>query len=150
LAEFCFGCLKDSRKRQAILYLAESAILAANKEKEKLILAEKLLNDIAESSKGDANLLRCQARLFAEQGKFDKAAKLWAQVAQMQKKDMTSENQQSWKWWRAKFYELECWSKSSKTQKQEVLHTLDVLKNTFDNIPPLWAEKINLLMEKIK
>jgi len=150
LAEFCFGCLEDSRKLQAGLYLAEAAILAANKEKEKLTATEKLLNDIAESGKENVNFLRCRARLLAEQGKFDKAAELWAQVSQMRKKDMTSENQQSWKWWRAKFYELECWSKSPKTQKQEVLHTIDVLKNTFDNIPPLWAEKIDLLMEKIK
>jgi len=150
LAEFCFGCLEDSRKQQAALYLAESAILAANKEKEKLTAAEKLLNDIAESSNGDVNFLRCRARLLAEQGKFDKAAEIWAQVAQMQKKDMTPENQRSWKWWRAKFYELDCWSKSPQTQKQEVLHTIDVLKNSFDNIPPLWAEKLNLLIEKIK
>jgi len=150
LAEFCFGCLEGAQRRQAGLYLAESAILAANKEKEKLTSTEKLLNDIAESSNGDVNFLRCRARLLAEQGKFDKAAELWAQVAQMQKKDTTSENQRSWKWWRAKFYELDCWSKSPQTQKREVLHTIDVLKSTFDNIPPLWAEKLNLLIEKIK
>ena len=98
----------------------------------------------------DVNFLRCRARLLAEQGKFNKAAKVWAQVAQMRKKDMTPENQRSWKWWRAKFYDLDCWSKSPKTQKQEVLHTIDVLKNSFDNIPPLWAEKLNLLMGEIK
>jgi hypothetical protein len=150
LAEFCFGCLEEPQKRQAGLYLAETAILAANKEEEKLTATEKLLNDIAESGKEDVNFLRCRARLLAEQGKFSKAAELWAQVAQIQKKDMTSENQRSWKWWRAKFYELDCWSKSPKTQKQEVLHTIDVLKNTFDNVPPLWDEKIDLLTEKIK
>ncbi|MHC4394099.1 MAG: hypothetical protein ACYS1A_00455 [Planctomycetota bacterium] len=150
LAEFCFGCLDGLARREASLYLAEATIFTANKEKEKLSAVEKLLNDIGENVNDDVNLFRCKARLLTEQGKFGEAAEGWAQVAQMRKSDMSSANQRSWKWWRAKFYELACWSKCPQTRKEDVLHTIEVLENSFDSIPPLWAEKLSLLKEEIK
>jgi hypothetical protein len=143
LAQFCYSTLND---RQSGLFLAEISVFAADKNKENLLEADKLLNHLAGDNRdADADLLRCRARLFFEQGKFEQAAELWAKIANMQKNKLPEANQQSWKWWRAKSYELYCWSKCHQTKSKEVLHTIEVLENSFTNIPPLWAEKLNSL-----
>jgi len=146
LAQFSYSSLND---RQSGLFLAEISIFAADKNKEKLLEANKLLNNLAADSKDDnIDLLRCRARLFSEQGKFEQAAELWAKITKIQKNKLPEADQQSWKWWRAKFYELYCWSKCPQTKKKEILHTIEVLQNSFTDIPPLWAEKLNLLKQQ--
>jgi len=146
LAQFCYDCLDGTQKQQASLMLAEVSVFEANKNMEKLLEADKLLKNLSkDGTSDDVDFLRCRARLLAEQSKFDEAAKLWAQICKMRKSETISTNQRSWKWWRAKFYELDCWAKCPQTQKEEVLHTIEVLENSFPDIPPLWAEKINLL-----
>ena len=57
-------------------------------------------------------------------------------------------NQRNWKWWRAKFYELYCWSKCPQAQKENIPHTIDVLDASFTDIPPLWAEKLKQLKQQ--
>ncbi len=148
LAEFSH---KSTNDRQSGLLLTEISILAAAKDKEKLSEAEKLLNNMAgDGDANDVNLLRCRARLLAEQGRFSEAAGLWAQVAKIRKSETVSTNQRSWKWWRAKFYELHCCAKISQIQKEKVLHTIEVLENSFTDIPPLWAEKLSSLKQQCR
>jgi hypothetical protein len=36
------------------------------------------------------------------------------------------------------------------TEKQGVLHTIEVLESNYTNIPPLWAGKLNLLKQKCR
>jgi len=155
IAKYCetismstFGLVPVS---QARLYLAEISIFAAVEDKDKLSAVEQILNSFSTSNKVDeVDLLRCQARLLTEQSKFDEAAELWTQVANILKNDVSSAYQRSWKWWRAKFYELDCWAKCPQTQKTSVLHTIEVLENSFHDIPPLWAEKLNSLKQQCR
>ena len=148
LAKFSYSSLND---RQSGLFLAETSVFAADKNKENLLEANKLLNNLAADARDDnVDLLRCRARLFCKQAKFDNAARLWAKIARIRKNKLTVANQQSWKWWRAKFYELYCWSKCPQAKKEEVLHTIEVLENSFTDIPLLWAEKLSSLKQKIK
>jgi len=148
LAEFSYKSIND---RQSGLLLTEISILAADKDKEKLSETEKLLNNIAgDGDANDINLLRCRARLLTEQGKFGKAVKLWDKICEIRKSQLTSANQRSWKWWRAKFYELYCCAKISQTEKEKVLHTIEVLENSFADIPPLWAEKLSSLKQQCR
>ncbi len=145
LAEFCFGCLDGEAKRQAGLYLAEASIFAANKEEEKLSAVEELLNDTAQSGNGDVDLLRCRARLLSEQGKFGEAAELWAKICEIRRGETSEADKRSWKWWRAKFYELYCLAECPQTRKAGIYHTIEVLENSFTDIAPVWAEKLNSL-----
>jgi len=136
---------------QACLYLAEISVFAALKDKEKLSETEKLLDNIArDGDANDINLLRCRARLLTAQGKFADAARLWAQVAKTRKSETVSTNRRSWKWWRAKFYELHCCAKISQTEKEKVSHTIEVLENSFTDIPPLWVEKLSSLKQQCR
>ena len=148
LAEFCFDCLDGEAKRHAGLYLAEASIFAANKEEEKLSAVEELLNDMAESGNGDINLLRCRARLLGEQGKFGEAAKLWAKICELRRGETPEADKRSWKWWRAKFYELYCLAECPQTKKADIYHTIEVLENSFTDIAPVWAEKLNSLKQQ--
>jgi len=145
LAEFCFGCLEGEARRHAGLYLAEASIFAANKEEEKLSAVEELLNDMAKSGNGDINLLRCRARLLSEQGKFGEAAELWAKICEIRRGETAEADKRSWKWWRAKFYELYCLAECPQTRKAGIYHTIEVLENSFTDIAPVWAEKLNSL-----
>ena len=146
LAEFSNVCLHN---RKSGLILAEISIFAAVKEKEKLLACEKLLDGLAENNKdNDVDFLRCRARLLAKQGGFDEAAELWAQICGIRKSESASANQRNWKWWRAKFYELYCCSKQRQNGKESISHTIEVLENSFSNIPPLWAEQLSLLKKQ--
>ncbi len=144
LAEFSNKSLNN---RQTALLLAEFLVFAADNEQSRLIEAENLLNIFAgQTDTNDVDFLRCRARLLTEQHRFDEAARLWAKLCRMQEKsEMSPANQRSWKWWRAKYYELYCWSKLPQTKKEDVSHSIEILENSFRNIPPLWAGKLSLL-----
>ena len=146
----CIELAKFSNKsldnRQTALLLAEFLVFAADNEQSRLTEAERLLNTLVEETdSGDVDFLRCRARLLAEQGEFEAAAGLWAKLCEMRKDELALTNQQSWKWWRAKYYELYCWSKLPQTRKADVAHSIEILENSFRNIPPLWAKRLSLL-----
>ena len=106
------------------------------------------MNKIAKGGLGKSiDFIRCKARLKAGQAEFGEAAVLWAKVCEMRKSDSMPENERSWQWWRAKFYELECLAKEKDESKKQVLHTIEVLENSFTDIPPFWAEKLNILKQ---
>lgn len=144
LAKFSYISLND---RQSALLFAEISILAAEKDKGQLSEAERLLRITVEDGTGDIDSVRCRARLLREQGKFEQAAKLWTKICQKRRAETRSATQRNWKWWRAKYYELDCWAKCPQTKKQDVLHTIEVLENSFTEIPLLWAKKLMMLRQ---
>lgn len=140
-----YGLIPVGRAR---LYLAEILLFSVSKDWHKLPRIEKMLNDLTSNNRSDnVDLIRCRARLLTAQGKFTEAARLWAQIAKIRKNESWETTRQTWKWWRAKFYELDCFAKISQTKKHDILHTIEVLENSFTDIPPLWAEKLNLLKQ---
>jgi hypothetical protein len=145
LAQFCYSNLND---RQSGLFLAEISILAADKNREKLLEADNLLNKLA-SDGNDVDLLRCKARLACEKAEFDKASSLWAKIAEMQKNKSPQTYQENLQWWQAKYYELYCLSKCPQVKSGEILHTIEVLENSFTDIPPPWAENLKMLKQKL-
>ena len=148
LALFNYKCLDD---RESGLLLAEISVFAAKKDEEKLSAVEKLLENLSKDGKeADVNLLRCRARLVTEQGRFNQAAELWAKICNIRKNQISAQNQRSWKWWRAKFFETACWARMPQTKKENVLHSIEILENSFSDIPPLWAEKLRSLRQQCR
>ncbi|MFH1370724.1 MAG: hypothetical protein ABII09_05505 [Planctomycetota bacterium] len=139
LAEFAH---KSIDNRQTALLLAESSILRGD-----LNLAQSLLNLLADEN--DIGWLRPQARLLMARGEFEQSAKLWARITELRRNDMTELNRKSYGWWQAKFYELDCLAKSPDADKQNIAHTIDVLFNSLSYIPPLWAQKLELLKKQL-
>jgi tetratricopeptide (TPR) repeat protein len=147
LAQFTYASLDDW---QSGLFLAEISIFAADKNREKLLEVEELLDDLSKDDRAEqADWLRCQARLLTEQGKFEQAAELWSRVSNLRKNKTLSARQQGWQWWQAKFYELYCWGRRPEIEREKMLHTIEVLENTFPPVPPLWAERLNSLKKEI-
>jgi hypothetical protein len=142
---------KSTNNQQSGRLLVEISILAADKDKEKLSEAENLLDNITrDGNANDVDVFRCRARLLTAQGKFADAARLWAQVAKTRKSETVSTKKRSWKWWRAKFYELHCCAKISQIQKEKVSHTIEVFENSFTDIPTLWNEKLSSLKQQCR
>jgi hypothetical protein len=79
---------------------------------------------------------------------FGLAAELWAKLAQIRRDDTALSQGRSYKWWRAKFYELKCRSKQPDISKARIAHTIDVLENTIKDIPDMWAKKLALLRKQ--
>jgi tetratricopeptide (TPR) repeat protein len=151
LAIYCRDYSNAGDSRHAALMLAEISTFVTEKEQRKLFLASELVNSLAkQDDASDISLLRCRARLLTAQGKFAEAARLWAQIAKIQQNNTNGAYQRTWKWWRAKFYELDCFAKIPQTEKQDILYTIEVLENSFTDIPPLWAEKLDLLKQKCR
>jgi hypothetical protein len=143
LAENCCNCPQSANSRQAKLFMAETGVFAAEKDAGKLERIEKLLNSI-EPNEGvlDIDFIRCRGRLFAEQGKYERAAQAWSEVCKAE------ETKQSEHWWRAKYYELYCWSQRRQTDKADLAHTIEVLEKTYEQVPAFWAEKLKILKKQ--
>jgi len=151
LASYCRDYASEGDNRRIALMLAEISAFVTEQEQRKSFLASELVNSLTrQGDASDISLLRCRARLLTTQGKFAEAARLWAQIAKMQQNNTNGAYQRTWKWWRAKFYELDCFAKTPQTEKQDILHTIEVLESSFTDIPPLWAEKLNLLKQKCR
>jgi len=134
---------------KARLYLAEILVFAAPYEPGKLSQANKLLSDLdKDAGANNVDVIRCRARLSSAQGKFEQAARLWAQVAKIRKSEAPQSHRRTRKWWRAKYFELYCLAQTPQTEKKAILHTIEVLENSFTDIPPLWAEKLNSLKQQ--
>jgi tetratricopeptide (TPR) repeat protein len=96
----------------------------------------------------DVNWLRPNARLLMHQGDFEQSARLWAKIAEIRRNDTNELNKKSYGWWQAKFYELDCLAKIPDADKQNIAHTIDVLFNTYPQIPAPWPEKLDLLKNR--
>jgi hypothetical protein len=152
LAQYCERTSRTScgliPAGQAQLYVAEMSLPAAAKDPQKLVKIEAMLDALPdEYKKGSVDFLRCRARLLTEQGKFAEAGGLWAKVAGIEKKRSAPPNQRNAQWWRAKYYELYCFSKTPQTKAEDVVHGIEILQNGFGDIPPLWAEKLETLKQ---
>jgi hypothetical protein len=151
LAQLTRDCLDGREKHIATLFLIEISALSATDDEKRPAVSEKLLDSIPEEDARDnVDFIRCRARLLTRQGKFEQAAQVWARLAELRRSDPTPEDRRSWKWWRAKYYELYCRSACPRVDKAGLLHAIEVLENSFTAIPPLWAGKFNTLKEKTK
>ncbi|MHC4624986.1 MAG: hypothetical protein ACYS4W_13910, partial [Planctomycetota bacterium] len=148
LARLSYGCLEGQARQKAAFFLLEISTYSAKMPEEGLSALQKLLGPMAAEGLSDnVNFIRCRARLLTELGKFEEAAEVWTKIAEIRKDDPAPPRQRSWKWWRARYYELLCRSKSPQTDKESLLHTIEVLENSFTTIPPPWAEKIRSLRQ---
>jgi tetratricopeptide (TPR) repeat protein len=133
---------------QASLVLAEFSIYSARENPEMLAEAEKLLGDAVKISQPrDPAVLRCRARLAAAKEEFKEAADLWAEAAAIHRAGSDSLEMRSFKWWRAKYYELQCRSKQKHPPNAHIVHTIDVLERSIKDIPDIWRRKMALLKQ---
>jgi hypothetical protein len=133
--------------------LADFANKSANSPQTALLLAEvcilsdkKPIPDFPITD--DLTSLRVQARLLMQEGKFDQSAKLWAKITELRRNESEEQNQKSYGWWQAKFYELDCLSKSPQADRQNIAHIIDVLSGSNPQIPAPWPEKLSLLKKQ--
>jgi hypothetical protein len=146
LAGLCGDCQQGEQGPAAAMLLAELTVLEGRPAPaEDLRRVERLLEAAGrQADPNSADLVRCRARLFAARGEFKRAALLWGRIAAGQK-DQTAPAGRSWRWWRAKYYELYCWSNEPAVDIGAILHNIEVLENSFADVPPPWLEKLRSL-----
>ncbi|MHC4620935.1 MAG: alkaline phosphatase D family protein [Planctomycetota bacterium] len=151
LAQICYDCLSGKQKHKAALFLIEISTFLPGELHDRESHFENLLDSAAKAGLShDIDFLRCRARLLTAHRKFDHAARLWAQIAHTHRNEPAGPNRRSWKWWRAKYYHLYCLAKRPQTDKASLSHTIEVIENSFRNIPPLWAQKLDSLGSKTR
>jgi len=151
LAEFCLACAEPQWQAQVGLIRAEIAIfcagesLAPGDSNERLDKAEQILIKLSNQGyDNDIEWLRCKARWLKAKGRFADAARTWARIRAARKTAGPAQTQ-GWQWWRAKFYEIQCWAKLPDTTKADVAHAVEVLAGSFRDIPTFWAAKLEEL-----
>jgi hypothetical protein len=149
LAEYCLACAQPQWQDQARLIRVEIAILCPRKslvgdgKNENLDKAERILIKLSvQGYDNDIDWLRCKARLLSAKGEFLAAFSTWGRVRAANK---TESEKQSWQWWRAKFYEIQCWSKLADTTGADIAHAVEVLASSFRDIPTFWAARLEEL-----
>lgn len=134
--------------REIALIFAEISILQGKRDQPALSEVEGVHFPPADEK--DVSWLRPKARLLMAQGDFEQSARLWTKIAEIRRNDAVEQNQRSWGWWQAKFYELDCLATIPHPDKQNIIHTIEVLHNTYSNIPLPWAEKFGRLKEQLR
>lgn len=121
---------------------AQAAIFDANGQKEKLDKIKKLL-DLPNELTLDTVIAR--ARLAAAQGNYADAAKQWGAICGILKSQPDEPPQHSYKWWQAKYFELANSLKIPGANRADIIHSVEVLQSSFDQIPPFWDKKLRSL-----
>jgi hypothetical protein len=128
------NCNTDSRVE---LFLAEMSLFQQGQRLTEISESIKKLR--ANTTDGDVDFLRVQARLAHRKGRFSQAAAFWSMIAKLRKQDAA---RQSYDWWRARFYALSCLAKTDEADKSDIFHTVEVLENSYRDIPFFWATKL--------
>jgi len=149
VAEYCERIASSQAGPSAALaqlYLAEIRLFGADTRNSDLSPIAEMLEGLEKDGRvPPLQLLRCRARLAMARGDFEEAAALWHQLCLARKSEAQQPDTRSEKWWRAKYYELYCWSKSSASDAARLRHTIEVLRNTYVLIPAFWASKLDSL-----
>ena len=138
LAEFAHKILNT---RQTALILAEISILRGKR-------GQAPFSPFSSTDENDISWLCPKARLLMAQGDFNQSSLLWAKIAELRRNDLSIQNQKSYNWWQAKFYELYCLAETPQADKQNIRHTIEVLQNSYPDIPRPWAEKLDSLKQQ--
>jgi hypothetical protein len=145
LAEYCLACAGPQWQTQAGLIRAEIAILCprmslVDYHNEGLDKAEQILTKLSvQDCDNNIDWLRCKARLLMAKKRFADASRVWGQVRAANK---TASGKQSRQWWRAKYYEIQCWGQLGDTTGADIVHAVEVLEGSFSDIPEFWAMKL--------
>jgi hypothetical protein len=147
LARYCLGCAEGEWWPAAGLICAEFGVLVAGDDREKLGEAEEILIKLmGQGYDNDIDWLRCNARLLKAKGEFAAAGGAWGRVRAATRAAGASQKQGR-RWWRAKFYEIQCWGKLGDTTGADVAHAVEVLESSFSDIPRFWAAKLEGLKD---
>jgi hypothetical protein len=138
LANFAYKVIDN---RQTSLLLAEVSVFRSD-----LNRADDLLKPL--TNENDIYWLRPEARLLMAKGDYSRAAQMWSKIAELRRNGLQQQNRKSYGWWQAKFYELDCISKLQTAKSEDLRHTIDVLLNTYTDIPAPWTEKLNGLKKQ--
>ncbi|MBN1457588.1 MAG: hypothetical protein JW912_07040 [Sedimentisphaerales bacterium] len=104
------------------------------------------LGDALEEINGESmQKLRCTARLLQAKGEYAESARTWEKIYTFlqQNEDPGACHAR----WQAKYYQLLCVSELGDMEKQDIIHAVEILQSSYDDIPPFWAEKLNELKE---
>ncbi len=126
-------------------YLAEFKVFAAEYDPMALHRAATILDEITARTKPDVDLARARARVLMKQSQYGLAAALWDLIAASTKADIAHAQSRPETWWRAKYYQLFCVSKTKPPQDAVIFHTIEVLENSYSEIPRLWSARFTEL-----
>ncbi len=146
LAMYCLACAKDDTMFDVELIAAELLTMlpgdAAALEKARAIMADIMSREQFRS----LDWIRCSARLLTARGDYHHAALIWDKVATANTAGKPVTNGKSWQWWRAKYYQLYCVSRLSGAQAEKIAHAVEVLTNSYGQVPTFWAGKLEAIL----
>jgi hypothetical protein len=148
LGRCTLDCADEHNRPYAATLYVPAAIFAARGQKEKLDAVEVILNSLDKTfGQNNIDLLTLRARLSAARGDYEEAANRWRVICEMLKTQPAEPPQHSRQWWQAKYFELEYSAKMPGVLRRDTAHAIEVLENSFNEIPQFWDEKLKKLKE---
>jgi hypothetical protein len=139
LAKYCSGCAVNEWKYGAELVFAEILLVGAGEDEGKISIAERVLSR-HRGRDDNIEMIRCMARFAGSRGEFGKGARLWERICDGRKPSKGADR--DWLWWRGKYYQLWCWSQVPGVAGGQVRHAVEVLENSFSDIPDFWGVRL--------
>jgi hypothetical protein len=91
--------------------------------------------------------VRCMARYMMAVGNWQQAGEKWGLVCEWELQQSKGDVR-TWQWWRAKYYQLLCWSKGKDATKEELARRVDVTLSSCGPVPELWKKKLTTLSSR--
>jgi hypothetical protein len=114
-------------------------LVEAGEDEGKISMAERVLSRYR-GRDDNIEMIRCMARLAGRRGEFGKGARLWERICDGRKPAKGADR--DWRWWRGKYYQLWCWSQVPGVTAGDGRHAVEVLENSFSDIPDFWAVRL--------
>jgi hypothetical protein len=124
---------------------AEAAILLPPVDKDTLASIETIIA-AAEKDIGPNHepLIRAKARMLMLKQDWQEAGAHWGRLCERLIYQAKGD-QRSWQWWRAKYYQILCWSKGKDATKEELARRIEVIRSSCGPVPELWEKKLKAM-----
>ncbi len=148
LSSGIIDCAPDASKLAGqIVNLEFEVILNSYRAADKSHLAERIDNLTALLGSDNIDIVRIKARYSMVQGQFADAARLWAKLAAAH--NSVNSQSKSWHWFRAKYYQIYCLEKSTPADSEKIIHAIDVIVHSSEDIPLFWQKKFTKMRSEL-
>ncbi len=133
---------QKTNSASAVFYLAEITSLFKITSRDEL-LKIKIMLDGMNIEKPPVEYLRAKARVETALTHYQQAVMYWFKITEILP-EPSPNGTGSYRWWRAKYFQLYCLSKIPGSKKN-IVHTIDVFENSYRDIDEPWRTKLRKL-----
>ncbi len=143
IADRCLDLKKGEKNLIEMIYVAEFNVYSDFNRRTKTEKISKIRQKLNKIKGNYLYFIETKARVLTYLKEFTEASVLWKKARKARENEPSDKYERNWRWWRAKYFELNCILKMPAVEKNKVLHAVEVLINSYEEIPDIWRRKLS-------